>query len=127
MDKDNKKYRSKKKSLYDSSYMRKRTHGENYSQNLKKYKINKVDEKIIRRYILLLQDTAPVEYLIKVMAYVFRTNVENVHRILSGTTSMELCEIAMLRKNSSDSSKRKRNAERSIGYNSVLQRGDCNE
>ncbi len=92
-----------------------------YAQKLKEYKVSKADEKIIRRYILLLQDTAPIEYLIKVMAYVFRTNVENVHRILSETTGRELCEIAVLRE------KWKRNSERGLGYIPVSQRGDCYE
>lgn len=64
---------------------------------LNEYKVSKTDEKIIRRYILLLSDTAPVDYLIKVMSYVFRITVEDVHKILDKTSDAELCRIAVLR------------------------------
>ena len=72
------------------------------------YKLTKDDERIIRRYVLILQDTAPKEYLIETMAYVFRTTVQEVKNILAGTTDKELCNIALVRerwKNNADKPK----------------------
>ncbi|MBE6704234.1 MAG: hypothetical protein E7583_03135 [Ruminococcaceae bacterium] len=68
-----------------------------YIQKLNDYKVSKQDEKIIRRYVLILQDTAPKDYLIEVMAYVFRTTVEDVNRILDATSSKEMSSIAIVR------------------------------
>lgn len=63
----------------------------------KAYKVTKIDERIIRRYVLILQDTAPKEYLIDTMAYVFRTTRQEVRNILAGTDDKEMCEIALIR------------------------------
>lgn len=74
-------------------------HYDYYAQlsKLEKYKINKEDERIIRRYILILQDTAPKDYLIETVAYLFRTTPNVIDRILSQTSDKEMCEIALIR------------------------------
>lgn len=77
---------------------------------LKEYKITKTDERIIRRYVLLLSDTAPVDYLINVMAYVFRTTVCEVKRIVGEASGRELCEVAMIRE------RWRKNREKGLGY-----------
>lgn len=74
------------------------------------YKIGLTDERIIRRYILLLSDTQDPEYLVRVMAYVFRTSVERVYEIVASTSDEELCHIAVLQK------KWRKRQENSIGY-----------
>ena len=74
------------------------------------YKLTLADEKIIRRYVLLLSDSSDPEYLIRTMAYVFRTSVDKVHAIIASTSDIELCSISMLRE------KWKKRAENRIGY-----------
>lgn len=84
----------KKKRKYKSKYI---IDANIQVQKNKGYKISKQDEKIIRRYVLILQDTAPKDYLIEVMAHVFRTTVEDVIRILDETSSKEMTGIALVR------------------------------
>lgn len=76
----------------------------------RKYKLTAADEKIIRRYVLLLSDTAEPDYLVRVMAYVFRTDIERVCDIIASTSDTELCRISMLRE------KWKKRAESRLGY-----------
>ena len=76
----------------------------------RKYKLTSTDEKIIRRYVLLLSDTAEPEYLIRVMAYVFRTDTGKIHDIIASTSDVELCRIFMLRE------KWRKRAESRLGY-----------
>lgn len=85
---------SKKKRKYKSKYI---IDANIQVQKNKEYRITKQDEKIIRRYVLILQDTAPRDYLIEVMANVFRTTIEDVIRILDATSSKEMSGIALVR------------------------------
>ena len=75
-----------------------------------KYKLTAADEKIIRRYVLLLSETANPDYLVSVMAHVFRTDVDKIYAIVASTSDIELRSIAILRK------KWKKRAENRIGY-----------
>lgn len=74
------------------------------------YKITSADERIIRRYVLLLSESADPMQLCEVMAYVFRTNVERVYEIVASTSDEELCRIAVLQK------KWRKRQENRIGY-----------